>query len=60
MRQDCLFSLYYFDLYEEYILREAGPEEDECGFEIGRSASNPDYGDDTTLLAENTRISKLY
>ena len=42
-----------FNLYAEYIIRNAGLEEAQAGIKIaGRSINNLRYSDDTTLLAE--------
>ena len=43
-----------FNLYAEYIMRNAGLEETEAGIKIaGRNISNLRYADDTTLMAES-------
>ena len=43
-----------FNLYAEYILRNAGLEETQAGIKIaGRNISNLTYADDTTLMAES-------
>ena len=43
-----------FNLYAEYIVRNAGLEETEAGIKIaGRNINNLRYADDTTLMAEN-------
>ena len=43
-----------FNLYAEYIMRNAGLEEAQAGFKIaGRNISNIRYADDTTLIAES-------
>ena len=43
-----------FNLYAEYIIRNAGLEEAQAGIKIaGRSINNLRYADDTTLMAEN-------
>ena len=45
----CLFSF-----YTEYIMRNAGLEEDQAGVKIaGRNINNLRYADDTTLMAES-------
>ena len=42
-----------FNLYAEYILRNAGLEEAQAGIKIaGRNNNNLSYADDTTLMAE--------
>ena len=43
-----------FNLYAEYIVRNAGLEETQAGIKIaGRNINNHRYADDTTLMAEN-------
>ena len=50
VRQGCILSPCLFNLYAEYILRNAGLEEAQTGIKIsGRSISNLRYTDDTTL-----------
>ena len=46
-------SLCFFNLYAEYILRNAELEEAQAGIKItGRNINNLRYSDDTTLMAE--------
>ena len=43
-----------FNLYAEYIMRNAGLEEAQAGIKIaGRNINNLRYADDTTLLTES-------
>ena len=43
-----------FNLYAEYILRNAGLEEAQAGIKIaGKNINNLRYADDTTLMAES-------
>ena len=43
-----------FNLYAEYIIRNAGLEEAQAGIKIaGRNLNNLRYADDTTLMAES-------
>ena len=43
-----------FNLYAEYIMRNAGLEETQAGIQIaGRNINNLRYADDTTLMAES-------
>ena len=52
--QGCILSPYLFNLYAEYVMRNAGLEEAQAGIEIaGRSINNLRYADDTTLMAES-------
>ena len=54
VRQGCLLSSCLFNLYAEYIMRNAGVEETQAGIKIaGRNINNLRYADDTTLMAES-------
>ena len=47
-------SPYLFNLYAEYIIRNAGLEEAQAGIKIaGRNINKLRYADDTTLMAES-------
>ena len=53
VRQGCILSP-CFNLYAEYIMRNAGLEEAQAGIKIaGRNINNLRYADDTTLMAES-------
>ena len=52
--QGYILSPCLFNLYAEYIIRNAGLEEAQAGIKIaGRNINNLRYADDTTLMAEN-------
>ena len=52
--QGCILSPCLFNLYAEYIMRNAGLDEVQAGIKIaGRNINNFRYTDDTTLMAES-------
>ena len=52
--QGCILSPCLFNLYAEYIMKNAGQEEAQAGIKIaGRNINNCRYTDDTTLMAES-------
>ena len=54
VRQGCILSPCLFDLYAEYIMRNAGLEEAQAGIKIARrNINNLRYADDTTLMEES-------
>ena len=54
VRQGCVLSPCLFNLYAEYIMRNAELEETQAGMKIaGRNINNFRYADDTTLMAES-------
>ena len=55
IKQEMAESL--FNLYAEYIMRNAGLEEAQAGIKIaGRNINNLRYADDTTLMAESEEL----
>ena len=54
VRQGCILSPCLFNLYAEYIMRNARLEEAQAGIKIARrNINNLIYADDTTLMAES-------
>ena len=54
VRQGCILSSFLFNLYAEYIMRNAGLEEAQAGIKItGTNINNLRYADDTILMAES-------
>ena len=54
IRQGCIMSPCLFNIYAEYIMRNAGLDEAQAGIKIaGRNINNLRYADDTTLMAES-------
>ena len=52
VHQGCILSPCLFNLYAEYIMRNAGLDEAQAGIMIaGRNINNLRYADDTTLMA---------
>ena len=61
MHQGCILSPCLFNLYAEYIMRNAGLEEAQAGIKIARrNINNLRYADDTTLMAENEEELKSF
>ena len=59
VHEACILSPCLFNLYAEYIKRNAGLEEVQAGIKIaGRNINNLRYGDDTTLMAESEKELK--
>ena len=53
VHKGCILSPSLFNLYAEYIMRNAGLDEAQAGIKIARrNINNLRYADDTTLMAE--------
>ena len=60
VRQGCILSPCLFNLYAEFIMRNAGLEEAQAGIKIARRNINHlRYADDTTLMAESEELKSL-
>ena len=58
--QGYILSPCFFNLYAEYIMRNAGLEEAQAGIKIaGRNINNLRDADDTTLMAESEELKSL-
>ena len=54
VRQGCILSPCLFNLYAEYIMRNAGLDKAQAGIKIaGRNTNNLIFADNTTLMAES-------
>ena len=60
VRQGCILSPCLFNLYAEYIMRNAGLHEAQAGIKTaGRNINKFRYTDDTILMAENEELKSL-
>ena len=58
--QSCILSPGLFNLYAEYILRNAGLDEAQAAIKTsGRNINNLTYAGDNTLMAENKELKSL-
>ena len=58
--QGCILSPCLFNLYSEYIMRNAGLHEAQTGIKIARrNLNNLRYADDTALMAESEELKSL-
>ena len=54
VQHSCILSPFLFNLYTEYIMRNAGLDEAQVGIKIaGRNINKLRYADDNTLMAES-------
>ena len=59
--QGCILSPCLFNIYAEYIMRNAGLDEAQAGTKIARrNINNLRYADDTTLMAESEEELKSF
>ena len=56
--QGCILSPCLFNIYAEYIMRNARLDEAQAGIKIAGRNNNLRYADDTTLIAENKKELK--
>ena len=60
VRQGCILSPCLFNLYAEYIMRNARLEEAQAGIKITeRNINNLRYADDTTLMTESEELKSI-
>ena len=60
VRQGCILSPCLFNLFAEYIMRNAGLEESQAAIKTaGRNSNNLRYADDTTLMAESEELKSF-
>ena len=61
VRRGCILSPCLFNLYAEYIMKNAGLEEAQAGIKIaGRNINKLRYADDTTLMAQSEEELKIF
>ena len=60
VRQGCLLSLWLFNLYAEYIMRNTGLDEAQAEIKIAvRNINNLLHADDTTLMEKSEELKSL-
>ena len=61
VHQGCVLSSYLFNLYADYIMRNARLDEAQAWVKIaGRNINNLRYADDTSLMAESEELKSLF
>ena len=61
VQQGCILLPRLFNLYAEYIMRNAGQDDSQAGIKIvGRNINNLRYADDTTLKVEREELKSLF
>ena len=59
--QGCILSPCLFNLYAEYIMRNARLDDSQAGIKIaGRNINDLGYADDITLMAESEEVKSLF
>ena len=60
VHQSCILSLCLFNVYAEYIMRNAGLDEGQGGIKLaGSNIYNLRYADNITLMAESEELKSL-
>ena len=60
VHQGCILSPCLFNLYTEYIMRNAGPDESQAGIKIAeRNISKFRYAEDISLMAESEELKSF-
>ena len=60
VHQGCMLSPCLFNLFAEYMMRNAGLDEAQAGIKIaGRNINNFRYADDATLMAKSAELKSL-
>ena len=61
VRQGCILSPSFFNLYAKYTMQNAGLHESQAGIKVaGRNINNLRYADDSTLMAESEEELKSF
>ena len=61
VHQGYILSPCLFNLYAEYVMRNAGLDKAQAGIKTaGRNSNNLRYADDTTLMAESEELKSLF